>query len=89
VCATDEGGTVRSSDNRRRPGILTPVLGIHAYRDRGLGEYEFLAGQARDKLELGTAQRELGWPSARRSAPCRQLVGGAGEARAAVLAVHR
>lgn len=45
----------------RSPGMLTHALAIDHYRQRALGEYDFLAGDARYKRSLAHAHRDLHW----------------------------
>jgi CelD/BcsL family acetyltransferase involved in cellulose biosynthesis len=48
-------------DPARSPGMLTHALAIEQYRQRGLQEYDFLAGDARYKRSLANRCRDLHW----------------------------
>jgi CelD/BcsL family acetyltransferase involved in cellulose biosynthesis len=53
-------------DNKLRPGLTAHVLCMQACGDRGLREYDFLAGESRYKRELASAETQLVWGVLRR-----------------------
>jgi CelD/BcsL family acetyltransferase involved in cellulose biosynthesis len=61
-----QGGVAQLADNKLRPGLVGHVLLMQACLERGLAEYDFLAGEARYKRELSTTERPLTWATARR-----------------------
>jgi len=82
-CLVDRGrvlsyqsGVAQLSDNKVRPGLLAHALCMRACHERGLAEYDFLAGDGRYKRELATVTRELVWVAARRRT-ARTLLSGA------------
>lgn len=59
-----QSGLQYRADNRYKPGFVTHALAIRYWRDRGLDEYDFLAGEdfdVRYKKSLSTHSRPLGW----------------------------
>jgi len=64
-----QGGMARSADNRVTPGIAVHLCCMQAALERGLEEYDFLAGDQRYKRELSNAERELVWASLVRRRP--------------------
>lgn len=64
-----QSGLARLGDNRLRPGLTCHALLMQACADRGLREYDFLAGDERYKRELSAASHELVWARARRRRP--------------------
>lgn len=61
-----QGGLAAYADNKLKPGLVTHALCMQACMDRGLREYNFLAGEDRYKQELATVERQLIWATARR-----------------------
>jgi CelD/BcsL family acetyltransferase involved in cellulose biosynthesis len=61
-------GLASYSNRRISPGFVTFVLCMRACVERGLTEYDFLAGDSTYKRQLSTMTRELVWASARRPA---------------------
>jgi hypothetical protein len=51
-----QSGLRRYDDNRLRPGIVAHVLAMEEARRRGVALYDHLAGEARYKRELSTAE---------------------------------
>jgi CelD/BcsL family acetyltransferase involved in cellulose biosynthesis len=62
-------GVRTPDDPRLAPGLLTHALSMQACLDRGLGEYDFLAGGERYKRELTNSERMLLWATIRRRRP--------------------
>jgi CelD/BcsL family acetyltransferase involved in cellulose biosynthesis len=56
-----QGGLAHFPDNRVKPGLVSHVLAMQECSDRGLTEYDFLAGDARYKHELANAEATLIW----------------------------
>lgn len=63
-----QSGLTSYSDRRISPGFVAFALCMQACFDRGLAEYDFLAGDSRYKQELSTTTRDLVWATARRPA---------------------
>jgi CelD/BcsL family acetyltransferase involved in cellulose biosynthesis len=59
-------GLRRFEDKRLSPGLVTGAAMMQAALERGLDEYDWLAGDVLYKRELSTTSRELIWASARR-----------------------
>lgn len=55
-------------DSRISPGFVCFALCMQACYERGLTEYDFLAGDSRYKRDLATTSRELFWATLRRPA---------------------
>lgn len=64
-----QSGFIHLDDNRLRPGLTCHALLMQACADRGLREYDLLAGDDRYKRELTTTQHQLVWARARRRRP--------------------
>ena len=60
-----QSGLATVDDNKLKPGLVTHALCMQDSMERGLTEYNFLAGDSRYKQELSTMERELVWASAR------------------------
>jgi len=60
-----QSGFAAFDDNKLKPGLVTHALCMQACRERGLTEYNFLAGESRYKQELATMEQELVWAVAR------------------------
>ena len=56
-----QSGFKYEPDGSRSPGMLAHALAIEHYRQRGMREYDFLAGDSRYKRSLSNAHRELRW----------------------------
>jgi CelD/BcsL family acetyltransferase involved in cellulose biosynthesis len=56
-----QSGFATFDDNRIKPGLTVHALCMQACMERGLHEYDLLAGGNRYKRELATSQRELVW----------------------------
>jgi len=54
-----QSGFVETDDNRIKPGLSTHAWCMQACLERGLGTYNFLAGEARYKRELATTELTL------------------------------
>lgn len=54
-------GVARFEDPRLSPGLLVGALAMQAALERGLDEYDWLAGDVLYKRELSTTSRELVW----------------------------
>lgn len=63
-----QSGFPHHADNRLKPGLLCHHLAILMNRDRGLGFYDFLAGDSRYKRSLANRQGELIWIAVQRRA---------------------
>jgi CelD/BcsL family acetyltransferase involved in cellulose biosynthesis len=63
-----QGGLASYADPRIRPGFVVELMCMQACYDRGLLEYDLLAGDSLYKRELSTGTRELVWASWRRPA---------------------
>lgn len=61
-----QGGLATFSDNKLKPGLVAHMLCMQHCIERGLNEYNFLAGEDRYKQELATFERHLIWATARR-----------------------
>lgn len=61
-----QSGLESFDDNRLKPGLVVHALCMQACLERGLDEYDFLAGESRYKRELSTVERQLVWASLRR-----------------------
>ena len=59
-------GLGRFGDNKMKPGFVTHALCMQASYERGLSDYNFLAGASPWKRELATAERRLMWAVASR-----------------------
>jgi CelD/BcsL family acetyltransferase involved in cellulose biosynthesis len=64
-----QGGFRMFDHNKVRAGYAGHLLLANAARDRGLKNYEFLAGDQRYKTELSTARRTLTWATLVRRRP--------------------
>jgi CelD/BcsL family acetyltransferase involved in cellulose biosynthesis len=64
-----QGGMSPSADNRVATGIAVHLCCMRAALERGLDEYDFLAGDQRYKRELSNTERELVWASLVRRRP--------------------
>jgi CelD/BcsL family acetyltransferase involved in cellulose biosynthesis len=60
-----QSGLAAVDDNKLKPGLVTHALCMQRCMERGLTEYNFLAGDSRYKQELSTMEQELVWASAR------------------------
>jgi CelD/BcsL family acetyltransferase involved in cellulose biosynthesis len=69
-----QAGFAQLADNKLRPGLVAHVLCMQACLERGLSEYDFLAGEARYKRELSTTARTLVWATATRPSARRRLL---------------
>jgi hypothetical protein len=63
-----QSGTAWHPDRQVRPGFVTDALCMQSCYERGLTEYDFLAGDSIYKRQLSTATRELVWARWRRPA---------------------
>jgi CelD/BcsL family acetyltransferase involved in cellulose biosynthesis len=64
-----QSGFAYSDDNKHRPGLLAHVLAIERARDRGMGVYDFLAGDAAYKARLGQHLGQMMWCRGQRNRP--------------------
>jgi len=60
-----QSGLAAVDDNKLKPGLVTHALCMQGCMERGLTEYNFLAGNSRYKQELSTVEQELVWAAAR------------------------
>jgi CelD/BcsL family acetyltransferase involved in cellulose biosynthesis len=60
-----QSGLTAVDDNKLKPGLVTHALCMQCCMERGLTEYNFLAGDSRYKQELSTMEQELVWASTR------------------------
>ncbi len=58
-----------TEDNRIKPGLVTHALCMQEALERGIDEYDFLAGDQRYKRELANMERQLVWARAVRRRP--------------------
>lgn len=56
-----QSGFAYQSDSKLSPGLFAHALAIEHYRERGLREYDFLAGDVQYKRALANAYRTLQW----------------------------
>jgi hypothetical protein len=63
-----QSGLASYADRQIRPGFVAHALCMQSSYERGLKEYDFLAGDSRYKRELSTRERELVWATWRRPA---------------------
>jgi len=56
-----QSGFIYSHDNRMKPGLVTHTEAINYYLDKGLDEYDFLAGDSQYKQSLSNAERQIQW----------------------------
>jgi Acetyltransferase (GNAT) domain len=63
-----QSGNAWHPDRQVRPGFVTDALCMQSCYERGLMEYDFLAGDSIYKRQLSTATRELVWARWRRPA---------------------
>jgi len=63
-----QSGLASYSDRRISPGFVTFALCMQECYERGLSEYDFLAGDSRYKRDLATGSGELIWATSRRPA---------------------
>jgi CelD/BcsL family acetyltransferase involved in cellulose biosynthesis len=56
-----QSGFAYTSDNRIKPGVSTHVEAANYYLNRGLDEYDFLAGDSQYKQSLSNAERQMKW----------------------------
>jgi CelD/BcsL family acetyltransferase involved in cellulose biosynthesis len=59
-------GLARFADNKMKPGFVTHALCMQSSYERGLADYNFLAGADPWKRELATTERQLVWATASR-----------------------
>jgi CelD/BcsL family acetyltransferase involved in cellulose biosynthesis len=59
-------GLARFADNKMKPGFVTHALCMQSSYERGLADYNFLAGDDPWKRELATTERQLVWATASR-----------------------
>ena len=84
-----QSGLAPQRDSEIRPGFIAHGLCMQECSDRGLGEYDFLAGDARYKDELSTGHRELVWATWHRRTPRGRLIDGAVRLRTRAAAMRR
>jgi CelD/BcsL family acetyltransferase involved in cellulose biosynthesis len=73
IAYTYQSGFCFEQDPQARPGLVAHVLAIRRYRDEGMSDYRFLAGNARYKLSLATGTDSLLWMVAYRPSLVRWL----------------
>lgn len=76
-----QSGLAYFDDRKLRPGFTVDALCMQACLERGLAEYNFLAGDSQYKQEMATAERTLVWAVARRPGLKLALVDGLRAAR--------
>jgi CelD/BcsL family acetyltransferase involved in cellulose biosynthesis len=64
-----QSGFGEFEDPRLKPGLVSHALCLQACLDRGIDEYDFLAGDSRYKRELANGERTLVWAVAARPTP--------------------
>jgi len=69
-----QSGFAYEPSSKWSPGLLTHALAIEHYRERGLREYDFLAGDALYKRTLANRARELVWTTLYRDRPWIRLL---------------
>lgn len=79
-----QGGFHRFDHNKVRTGYAAHLLLANAARERGLNDYEFLAGDQRYKTELSTTGRALIWATLVRRSPRALAIQAARTARQAL-----
>jgi CelD/BcsL family acetyltransferase involved in cellulose biosynthesis len=84
-----QSGLAPQPGSEIRPGFVAHALCMQACFDRGLREYDFLAGDARYKDELSTGNRELVWATWHRRTPRGRLIDGAAKVKGWAAAMRR
>jgi Acetyltransferase (GNAT) domain len=56
-----QSGFAYEQNQKLKPGLLTHLLVIENYRERGMKEYDFLAGDAQYKRSLAKQHRLMNW----------------------------
>lgn len=77
-----QSGFAFEEDSKIKPGLVTHYLAVKDYWQRGLEEYDFMAGDARYKKSLAKSNRTLYWSWVDRKNTKMRLIG------MAVKAVH-
>jgi CelD/BcsL family acetyltransferase involved in cellulose biosynthesis len=67
-------GLVQEPDKNLKPGMLAHALAIRHYCERGLREYDFLAGEVRYKRSMAKSYRTLLWSTAFRQGAYSRLL---------------
>jgi hypothetical protein len=70
-----QGGLADSADSKVKPGLVAHALCMQECLERGIDAYDFLAGDARYKRELATAETRVAWGRLTRRTP-RALLSG-------------
>jgi CelD/BcsL family acetyltransferase involved in cellulose biosynthesis len=76
-----QSGLASFDDNRLKPGLVVHALCMQECLERGLREYDLLAGGTRYKRELATVERELVWGHVAARRPRAMLVHGVRQLR--------
>jgi hypothetical protein len=84
-----QSGLSSQSDSEIRPGFVAHGLCMQACFERGLREYDFLAGDARYKDELSTGHRHLVWATWHRQTPRARVVDSAAKLKGWAEATRR
>ena len=66
VAAYQSGFDLGADGDRLRPGLVSHLLAIEHYRNRGMRLYDFLGGEARYKSSFANGEVELLWLEIRR-----------------------
>jgi CelD/BcsL family acetyltransferase involved in cellulose biosynthesis len=56
-----QGGLADAADSKVKPGLVAHALCMQECLERGIDAYDFLAGDARYKRELATAETQVAW----------------------------
>jgi CelD/BcsL family acetyltransferase involved in cellulose biosynthesis len=64
-----QSGFSYGDDNRHRPGLIAHAMAIAQAQSRGMGVYDFLAGDAHYKARLGAQMSVMAWCRAQRDRP--------------------
>jgi len=83
-----QSGLATHSDRQVRPGFVADVLCMQCCYERGLLEYDFLAGESIYKRQLSTDAREVVWATWRRPAVRWQVMDTLAKLKRRVLAVR-
>jgi len=83
-----QSGVASHPDRQVRPGFVADALCMQACYERGLDEYDFLAGDSMYKRQLSNSERELIWATWRRPALRWRVMDELARVKRSVRAVH-